>query len=297
MQDNTIAEMQKQLDELGIEQPTLEEDKTLDASLQEDDNLDRGDLDLDKKPEEEDKTASKEQEAPSDVPEKENIAKLEYQKRAERRNQKIKSLEEKVSGVESTLNKIVSLLEKGKANEAEDKFKSYAEKHNLDVEGVKELAGLIKEEVGIKNEQPTTEDKQSFDEAEQKEIFEREWDELLPKLAEQYPNATIIQVKEAQKLMDEISHSSPQLAEYELEDILNSPRYSQKFKDILFSPKKKTFDSGRTSERGKLDENIDFENMNIDTPEKAIKAKELLYKATGGDGAVMFDGVGDRHTI
>ena len=283
MPKTIIESLQQEMDELGIEPATLENDNTLEASLEDDDNLSQdSELDNTDKAEE-----SAEEETPAKV--QKDLIKDKVKERAERRGNRIRNLEETVNNLAKS---VQAFLDKGKTEEAQDEIADYSAKHNLDAEGIKELVSIIEKRVG-KTDAPV-ETEPEYNESEQKEIFNADWDELLPKIEEQYPHASASQIREAQKLMDEVSHSSPQLASYDLEDIFNSPKYSQKFKDILFSNKKRTFESGRTVERGKLEEDIDFENIDISTPEKALKAKAALYKATGGQTTEMFDASGGR---
>ena len=294
MPDNTIAELQKEMDKLGIEPATLTEDKTLEASLVEDEPDFDPSVDLDKTIEDKENVQEEEQknQPPIKVPNKEK-AQEAIKERIERRGNRIKALEDKFGTVETTLKNIESLLQNGKPQQAEDKISSYAEKHNLNADGIKELVGIIKEDLGVikQEEKPIAKNEEFPD------VFKEEWEELLPKLEEQYPNATATQIREAQKLMDEISHSTQQLANYELEDILNSPKYSQQFKDLLFSQKKKTFEAGRTIEHGKLEEDIDFDNSNIDNPKKALDMQKALYKATGGVATMMYESGNGRSEV
>ena len=282
MSDKTIAELQQELDKLGIEPVSPQEDNSLDASLEDDDNLSQ-DEDLNKtvKTEEESKDETKVKDEKPQAKVSSEFLQKKAEERSIRRQNRITQVEQKLGSFEATLNEIKSLIVKGKPEQAEDKITTYAQKHNLDAEGIKELVNIIGEKFSDKTK---TEEKPVEEDA-----FNDEWGLLLPKLEAQYPNANASQIKEAQKLLDEIAHSSPQLATYDLEDIINSPKYNQKFKDILFSAKKKTFEAGRTVERGKLEEDIDFDNLSIDSPAKALKAKEALYKATGGHGAKMFE--------
>lgn len=303
MPDKTIQNLEEEVKELGLEPSTLEEE-TQEAPLSDDDDTE---AELDKPAESEEKSEDEESKTPPKVP---DIVRQKSQERAQRRALKMRNLEDKVTGVESKIDKIVTLLESGKPIEAQDKFDEYAQKYNLDPKGIKELAELIgqkKEEAKepIKPNLVWDEEMQDYveeesvvwDDAEQKEIFDNEWDEILPKIEERYPHASASQVREAQKFMDELAHQSPQLADYDLEDIFDSPKYAQQFKDILFSPKKKTFESGRNAERGTLEEEVDFDNFTPDSPAKAQKMKEALYRATGGEEVIMKTARGESKTI
>ena len=81
--------------------------------------------------------------------------------------------------------------------------------------------------------------------AEQEEIFNGEWDEVMPSLKEQYPNATKEQLEKAYDQMDELAHSE-KYQNYDLDYILFKEKSA--FEKVLFSPKKKGFESGSTPE-------------------------------------------------
>ena len=281
--------MQKELDGLGIDPAPLQEDKTLEDSVAEADDADNLDPDsgLDKTD-----TSDEDEEGkpPVKVPNQDVIRQAAIA-RAQRRGNKIRQLEETVSKLATS---VEAFLNKDKVVEANNEIEQYANKYNLNPEGIKGLVDMIEKKIGVQNriEKPVeyqAEHAPEYDEVEQREVFEGEWDELLPKIEEQYPHASASQIREAQKLMNEVAHSSPQLAEYDLEDILNSPKYSQRFKDLLFNPKRKTFEAGRTVERGKLEEDVDLENANINSPRKALAAQKALFRATGGDGTRIHD--------
>ena len=273
MNNQTIDEMQKELDELGNESNALNhenfEDNTQisEDGLFEDNTLD---VNLDKSP----KT-----EEPVEVPVKENIAKEKFQERFAKRNNKIKDLEDKVGGLQSSIDRIASLLEKGQGEAAKDKFDEYATKHNLDAVGIRELAGIIKEEVSGKVQ---SEEKVESAQVDDEDNFSTEWEEFLPEIEKDYPKMTASQAREVEKLMDEISHSSPRLANYELADIFNSPKYNQRFKDILFQGKK-MFESGRSITKGSI-EKPSFENMEINSVHDALAASNELFRMAEEQG-------------
>jgi hypothetical protein len=110
--------------------------------------------------------------------------------------------------------------------------------------------------------------------AEQEEIFNSEWEEVTPSIQEQFPNASKEQLAKAQDHMDELAHSE-KYQNYDLDYILFKEKAA--FEKILFSPKKKGFESGATPER----------NLDEDEPEvfsgkapKSVSDFEKMDKAT-----------------
>jgi hypothetical protein len=81
-------------------------------------------------------------------------------------------------------------------------------------------------------------------EREQDEIFNTEWNEVLPSIKTQYPNATDEQLQSAKDALDELSHSE-KYHEMDMDYILFKEKES--LGKILFSPKQSTFESPRTA--------------------------------------------------
>lgn len=286
-EEKIIQDLQNKVKELGEEplplESDLETDKSLEAPEPGEDPDQEDDLD---------KVVGEEQPEKKVEPsiKQPDIIREKSQERAQRRGKERQQMRQEIAELKETVNK---LLDKGKTEEASNELTEYAKEQKLDPVQLEKLVGIIEKRVGKVEKQPEIKTKEKepteeYNEAEEKEIFDGEWDELLPKIEEQHPHASASQIREAKKLMDTLSHSDPKLASYDLEDIFNSPKYQQKFKDLLFSPKKKTFESGRNVDKPKLEEDIDWENINIDTPEKALKAKEALFKASNGRRATMF---------
>ena len=131
MDNQTIASLQKELDELGDTTTALTAENLADSGAKDnaesrfEDNTGESELN---KPLNEAKESPKIQpqedikKDPHPLKEEDNSAKKYYQERAEKRANRIQNLEAKFNGVEATLNKLVSLLDKGKTEEAQDKF-------------------------------------------------------------------------------------------------------------------------------------------------------------------------------
>lgn len=127
------------------------------------------------------------------------------------------TLSEKVAeGVKAAL---ASLVKADQKDELPDDVKKaameLAEETGLDESGVEKLLRKAKE-LSAKNELPkeVTEKlseldkiKKERDEKKAEESFNQEWDNFLPTLKKQYPNATDAMLKEAQGKMDELAHS------------------------------------------------------------------------------------------
>lgn len=127
------------------------------------------------------------------------------------------TLSEKVAeGVKAAL---ASLVKADQKDELPDDVKKaameLAEETGLDESGVEKLLRKAKE-LSAKNELPkeVTEKlseldkiKKERDEKKAEESFNQEWDNFLPTLKKQYPNATDIMLKEARDKMDELAHS------------------------------------------------------------------------------------------
>lgn len=196
---------------------------------------------------------------------KEQIRELAQQRQGQRRG-RVNELENKVGSLESKIDKLVDAISKGglTANQTESKVEQWAKKYNFDSEQAKELAASILEdrqeptnqtEEESELEQPITHSLDVDDPEMEKAYFEAEWEENISDIESIYPNASNSQMIAAKKLLDEISHSSARLVQYELVDIINSPRFKSQFDDILKSPRKRGFEEGRNRESRQGDVN------------------------------------------
>lgn len=267
MPNPNIDELQRELDELGNETTALDHENFEDnTSISEDGLFEDNSLDVKLNNEAEEPVKVQ----PNKEEPKETIAEQKFKERQAKRNNRIQSLESEIGGLKSSINEIVSLLKSGKAEDAKDEFDEYAEKHNLDAAGIKELASIITSKVSTNQpkEEPVSEINEDFSD----DSFDTEWNEFLPEIEQNFPKATFSQIKQVQELLDEIAHSSPQLAQYDLADIFHSPKYNQQFKDILFTGKK-MFESGRTVTKGDI-EKPNLMDMEINSAADAMKAQE-----------------------
>ena len=107
-------------------------------------------------------------------------------------------------------------------------------------------------------------------ELEQHEIFNEEWTDTEVSLKAQFPNATAEQLAKAKATMKELAYTD-QYVEKEMDYILFKEK--SKFDAVLFSPKQKTFESGKTPtvEFNESDELEDF-------PENGTPAEVLAWE-------------------
>lgn len=139
-----------------------------------------------------------------------------------------------------------------KTQEQEDEIKELAKELNFDEAKTRRLIEVARKGV----ETLSTEDREALKEyreskqtreqeresREQDEIFATEWSALLPSIKQQYPNASDEQLAAAKEKMDELSHSE-KFHETDLDYVFF--KNPDAFKTVLFSPKQKTFESGR----------------------------------------------------
>lgn len=124
---------------------------------------------------------------------------------------------------------------------------------NANVEALKAFAETIEKSIRSKIKLPdnigevvkTVTQKQ--DEEQEAVAFQKEWEEFLPDLQKQFPNASKEQLQAAANLMDDLSHTekygwTDKHAPYTLDYILFKEQ--EAFKKVLFRPKVKTFEAG-----------------------------------------------------
>lgn len=134
----------------------------------------------------------------------------------------------------------------------EDEIASLAKELDFDPEKTRKLIEVARK--GVETLSP--EDKKAIEEyrsektlreqervdREQNEIFETEWNQVLPSLKEQYPNASPEQISAAKAQIDELAHSE-KYADTDIDYVLFKEKES--IGKTLFSPKKSTFESAR----------------------------------------------------
>ena len=127
----------------------------------------------------------------------------------------------------------------------EEEIKRLATEKELDPEvlkGIIELArkGVPSEDPSLKTELETL--KAEREEREQREIFDSEWNSVLPALQKDFPNASPEQLAAAKAQIDELAHSE-KYHEMDMDYVIFKERAA--LEKTLFSPKKATFESSR----------------------------------------------------
>ncbi len=114
--------------------------------------------------------------------------------------------------------------------------------------------------------------------AAEKTYFDKEWSEFLPDLRKEFPNATADQLAEAREAMDIIAHSTKnKLYRMPLDYVFYKTK--DEFKDILFSPKQRTFERGRTSmttHEGKEKGKVEIPELGNQTPDSMEALENAL---------------------
>lgn len=174
-----------------------------------------------------------------------------------------------------------------------DEIKVYAEKNKLDPEALKELMGLVEKSIMAKipldqleslNQVAPVVQEMSVAMKNEQIIsdFNQEYDSFQPTLAQQFPNATPEQWKKAKLLLRELA-TGPDYGyvegkhdAYPLNHIVAIE--AQKIKDALFSPKKKTAETGGMGEGGNEGETEDLTSTSYEqmTPKKAAAITDML---------------------
>lgn len=149
-----------------------------------------------------------------------------------------------------------------KAETLEDDVKELAKKLNFDEDKTRAIIEVARKGMGTTL---SAEDKAILDtfkasslENEQRQIFQTEWNGVLPSLKEQFPNATDEQLSKAQAKMDELSHNED-YHDKDMDYIIFKEK--TEFDKLLFSPKQKTFES-RNGVAPVQDEVADLEEFN-----------------------------------
>lgn len=167
---------------------------------------------------------------------KETIAKLEAEVATLKANPTVKQ-EEKVETLKISI---------------EDQAKKLAEKLNFDPEKTRAILEAARESILgdlPKNETLSPEDKEAIETVknqkialEQQEIFNEEWNDVETTLKTQFPNAKPEQLAKAKATMKELAYDD-KYVDKEMEYILFKEK--EVFDTALFSPKQKTFESGK----------------------------------------------------
>lgn len=138
-------------------------------------------------------------------------------------------------------------------------IKEWAEENGVDESQAAGLVDLIKKSTGIEDIQKTLDEMNGKKQEDvETEKFNNEWDEVLPDIKKQFPNASKAAIGRAQKRMDELAHSR-RYASHPLEDIFKLN--SDEFGGILNSkaPKKGPVGSRRPGASKKDATSMSFE--------------------------------------
>jgi hypothetical protein len=181
--------------------------------------------------------------------------------------------------------------------EMESEINQLAQQHKASPEVIK---GIL--DMAAKRVQPQTDPtiKSELEEYREQTAFNREWDGLLDELTETYPNASYAQLRQAQKLMDDLSHSEDyslegngenvplseilELEEAEFDKILASPRASKGFeskghsapdRDENEKRKKPDFESMSFDEIRKWEDERDAETSRLDRESQGTDYDEV----------------------
>lgn len=206
--------------------------------------------------------------------------------------QKTKVLEDKISEIGSRFEKLESLitnLASGKKVEEDPIIKAskeLAEQTGVDENLISGILSKAKELIGGKELPKEVEEKLAkFDEIlentkKEKQIladsenFNSEWEEFVPELKKQYPNASDSMLKEAKAKLDDFAHSKEHHT-HELDYILYKEKNT--FDNLLkIAPKGKSGEKGRQITREEYnedDDNVSIENLTPEVMKRRDAAK------------------------
>lgn len=276
--EEILSDLDAQAKSLGIEletdvvgiQSNIDNDEPAEAPVEKTEQSEESSLESDDQ--EENKTAPPTPEEPP----RENKHAL---RRVHEQKSKVDSLRDEVN---SKIDRLATLVEKAltartpeEQAKAKDKYEEYAEKHNIQVDQVKELAQIIQEDALSKipkveaKEEPKSKVIDLNDPAE-KAHFDSEFDTFSNALLAEYPNATFSQVKTLKDKLYDIAHQKENV-ESDLHSIFLRTKDLQ---DIFFTPKKKSAESGlRKSDREPTPSFVDDLDADIETADDALKAQ------------------------
>jgi hypothetical protein len=260
-EQEAIDAVQAEKAALGIpDEPSLEEEKTQDAEdkdksdenkdskkeeVDEDDSEDTDEKDSD----EDDSDKDDESEEDDDTP-LEQVPKKTFKEYKENLKVELqKDFDQKLENMRKELTK--GKPDEEKVEDLEAEIESLAKELDFDPSKVRRIIQVARK--GLDNDKNkealSPEDKKVLEEFkqqkfmnEQKEIFDTQWNTVIGDIKKSFPNATDEQIKTAQKEMDKLCHTE-KYHTYDMDAILFKEK--AKFDKILFSPKQKTFESGR----------------------------------------------------
>lgn len=143
----------------------------------------------------------------------------------------------------------------------EEEIAKLAEEKEIDPEVLKRII-----DVARKGVETSPEDKSLLEEVkvmrqeradrEQQDIFDSEWNQVLPSLQKEFPNASEEQMSKAKGQLDELSHSE-KYHDMDIDYVVFKEK--EALGKTLFSPKKATFESARPTTFDESDEFPDFD--------------------------------------
>lgn len=197
----------------------------------------------------------------------------------------LKALFSQIKELRDEIKSLKTTPAKAEVKEAIDEIETYAEKHQLDASGLKELSQLIEKNLLGKLEkdgklskdlpEEITEKLKILDELQaekkdkaEKEYFEKEYTKILPEIQKQYPNAKAGELSEAKAVLDELAHSK-EWKDKDLDYIIFKNK--SKFDTLLKVAKHNK--SGETASKQMIDDTEEESEIDLDpenmTPEKA----------------------------
>ena len=201
----------------------------------------------------------------------------------------------------ASIKKGATPAEKAEIKAVDDALGAVATKHNLDAEGLAEIAKVLEsnimknlEDSGKLKVSPEVQNKldeldriltERSAQAEQSH-FDGEWTKLVPEIQKQFPNASANELAEAKKVMDELSHTK-EFHDKDLDYVLF--KNQSKFSTILKLAKGKKAGESPAREVEVQEENeddIDLDPENID-PEKMGRYQKHKIKSKSGDAEIM----------
>ncbi len=243
-EEKAIQQTQNELRELGLEPTVVEEEKT--ETQEETKSDDQQVSKSDEKEEVESKDDDVKDESDEDEP-----SKFDFKHYKRELKEKLQAdFDQKFEKLKEEMSKAIP--NKETTNDLEADIKSLAEELNFDEEKTRKIVQTARKGLELsaedkallaeyKESKPLLEKmKQAEFEREQEHIFNTEFEQVLPELQRQFPNASKEQIALVKKELDELAHSE-KYHETELDYIAYKER--DRLSKILFSPKMKTFES------------------------------------------------------
>lgn len=217
---------------------------------------------------ESEETDSEEDEESDDHPKK-YVPVKKFKKFKERSREEKAEYERQISELKSALEEKQGAETEEEVVEAEEAIASVAKELNLDETALKRISDAIitdaQRKLGIDPE--TLKAAQESQRAQEEvKYFNSEWENIEPGLMKEYGNVEPKQLEKAKAKMYEISHTK-EFHDKDLDYVLFKNR--ETFKEMLYSPKKKSLESGS------LRDEVDVEEFNPDADFSKMNAKQI----------------------